>query len=142
MNTCPDCGEQNPADIHTCSPQQPASETIAQTFTGVPMRKLRELLAGGWQVNGVCFTRTEEDGTVRRGAVTTGGMVLWWNSEQQPAAPGIEDLEHENRLLRARNERLQATLGRIAPRLEAACGASAMPPKIIRDLIEQEGGAA
>lgn len=56
-------------------------ETITQTYTGVPMRKLRELLASGWVVNGVAITRTEEDGTMQRGAVTTGGMVLWWNRE-------------------------------------------------------------
>lgn len=66
-------------------PEQPAQaggETIVQTFTGLPRRKLRELLAGGWEVNGVCFQRTEEDGTVRRGAATIGGMVIWWNAEQ------------------------------------------------------------
>lgn len=66
-------------------PKQPAqqdSETITQNFTGLPKRKLRDLLSAGWQINGVCFQRTEEDGTVRRGAATTGGMVLWWNSEQ------------------------------------------------------------
>jgi hypothetical protein len=62
----------------------PVQETIAQTFTGLPLRKLRELLAGGWAVNGVSFERTEEDGAARRGAITTGGMVLWWN--QAPAA--------------------------------------------------------
>ena len=63
-------------------PAQQESETIVQTFTGLPRRKLRELLAGGWEVNGVCFQRTEEDGTVRRGAATIGGMVIWWNAEQ------------------------------------------------------------
>lgn len=63
-------------------PAQADGETIVQTFTGLPRRKLRELLAGGWEVNGVCFQRTEEDGTVRRGAATIGGMVIWWNAEQ------------------------------------------------------------
>lgn len=63
-------------------PAQQDSETITQNFTGLPKRKLRDLLSAGWQINGVCFQRTEEDGTVRRGAATTGGMVLWWNTEQ------------------------------------------------------------
>ncbi|WP_422170930.1 hypothetical protein [Limnohabitans sp.] len=78
---CPDCTQPAQQDHN--------SETIVQTFTGVPMRKLRELLAAGWQVNGVCFQRIEEDGTVRRGAVTAGGMVLWWNqpAQQEPVHP-------------------------------------------------------
>lgn len=49
----------------------------------------------------------------------------------------IAELEHENKLLRARNERLQACIDAIVPRLEAACGASAMPPTVIRDFINQ-----
>lgn len=48
----------------------------------------------------------------------------------------IAELEHENKLLRARNERLQKTLDAIVPRLEAACGATAMPPTLIKQLIE------
>lgn len=63
-------------------PAQQDGETIVQTFIGLPKRKLCELLAAGWQINGVCFQRTEEDGAVRRGAATTGGMVLWWNQDQ------------------------------------------------------------
>lgn len=54
-------------------------------FTGVPSRKVEKLLQDGWQVNGVSIERTNEDGTVSRGAVTTGGMVLWWNNEQDTA---------------------------------------------------------
>lgn len=67
--------------------QQQDGETIVQTFTGLPKRKLRDLLAAGWQINGVCFQRTEENGTVRRGAATTGGMVLWWNQPAQQQEP-------------------------------------------------------
>lgn len=48
----------------------------------------------------------------------------------------IAELEHENRLLRARNERLQKTLDAIVPRLEQACGPGAMPPVLINQLIE------
>lgn len=48
----------------------------------------------------------------------------------------IVELETENRLLNARNTRLQndsrLLVQRIVERLEAACGASAMPPQIIR----------
>ena len=47
----------------------------------------------------------------------------------------IDELEHENRLLRARNDRLQKTIDAIVPRLEAACGATAMPPLLIKQLL-------
>jgi hypothetical protein len=49
----------------------------------------------------------------------------------------IQTLEVENNLLRARNERLQKLIDSVVPRLEAACGATAMPPLVIRKLIEE-----
>jgi hypothetical protein len=67
--------------------QEQPSETIVQTFTGLPMRKLRGLLTDGYRVNGVSFERTQEDGTVQRGAATTGGMVLWWNQTPEQKRP-------------------------------------------------------
>jgi len=51
----------------------------------------------------------------------------------------VAELEQENRMLRARNERLQKLVESIVPRLEAACGAGAMPPNVIRKLIEESG---
>lgn len=53
----------------------------------------------------------------------------------------IVELETENRLLRARNTRLEnenrTLVDRIIKRLEAACGATAMPPLVIRkDFLE------
>ena len=48
----------------------------------------------------------------------------------------IDELELENNLLRARNERLQRCIDAIVERLEQACGATAMPPVIIKNLIE------
>jgi hypothetical protein len=73
-----------------------------------------------------------------------------WDSRTTEPAPGvtlmnegdIAELEHENRLLRARNERLQATLDSIVPRLASACGASAMPPVMIAKHIEEFGAAS
>jgi hypothetical protein len=65
----------------------PVQETIAQTFTGLPLRKLKVLLTAGWAINGVSIERTVEDGTTRRGAVTTGGMVLWWHETEGQAVP-------------------------------------------------------
>jgi hypothetical protein len=63
------------------------SETVTQTFEGLPMRKLKVLLTAGWTINGVSIERTVEDGTTRRGAVTTGGMVLWWHETEGQAVP-------------------------------------------------------
>lgn len=65
-------------------------------FTGVPSRKVEQLLQDGWQVNGVSIERTNEDGTVSRGAVTTGGMVLWWNNEQHTASLSQKQQEKRN----------------------------------------------
>lgn len=48
----------------------------------------------------------------------------------------IDELEHENRLLRARNERLEKVLESIVERLASACGASAMPPNLIKQFIK------
>lgn len=48
-----------------------------------------------------------------------------------------QTMEVEANMLRARNERLQKLVDSIVPRLEAACGATAMPPLVIRKLIEE-----
>lgn len=48
----------------------------------------------------------------------------------------IDELEHENNLLRARNERLQRCIDAIVERLEQACGATSMPPVMIKNFIE------
>lgn len=53
-------------------------------FKGLPMRKLVKLLTDGYTVNGYSLQRTEPDGSVKRAAVTTGGMVLWWGAEPAP----------------------------------------------------------
>lgn len=50
---------------------------------------------------------------------------------------GVDDLEQENRLLRARCDRQQKLIDLIVSRLEAACGATSMPPLVIRKLIEE-----
>lgn len=49
----------------------------------------------------------------------------------------VAELEHENRLLRARNERLHRIIDGIVPRLENACGAGTMPPTVAKNFIEQ-----
>lgn len=51
----------------------------------IAKRKLADLIAAGHVVNGLAFERLNPDGTSTRGAVTVGGMVLWWHPEQQSA---------------------------------------------------------
>lgn len=59
------------------------------------------------------------------------------NDQERELDLMVAELEHENRLLRARNERLQRILDGIVPRLEQACGATAMPPLVIRKFIDE-----
>lgn len=55
-----------------------------------------------------------------------------------PIQDMISELEHENRLLRARNERLQQIIDGVVPRLEAACGATAMPPVMMAEWLKDK----
>lgn len=73
--------------------------TIATRFRGPAARKLQSLLDDGWEINGVSIRRIGEHNLIDRGAVTTGGMVLWWHNPKQstgickhcntPMQPGI-----------------------------------------------------
>jgi hypothetical protein len=62
-------------------------------FDGLPKRKLEGLLAQGYQINGYCFQRIESDGSITRGAVTTGGMVLWWHPDRPPVKLSVTNDE-------------------------------------------------
>ena len=66
---------------------------IETEFTGLPLRKLQSLLNEGWCVSGVYIQRTQEDGVTKRGACTAGGMVLWWQPEQERViAPSVREV--------------------------------------------------
>ena len=67
-------------------PAQPTTDTVMQAFTGLPKRKLDMLMSADWRINGVSIEH-EEAGVIKRGAVTFGGMVLWWNAPQAQPAP-------------------------------------------------------
>jgi hypothetical protein len=55
---------------------------------------------------------------------------------QPDVMAGIADLEQESRQLRAQNEPLTRMLAGVVERLEQGCGASAMPPLLIRQFIQ------
>jgi hypothetical protein len=59
------------------------------------------------------------------------------NDQERELDLMVAELEQENRMLRTRNERLQKLIDSIVPRLEAACGATAMPPLVIKKHIEE-----
>lgn len=50
----------------------------------------------------------------------------------------VDELEHENKLMRARNERLQRIVDGIVPRLEMAFGAKHAAPIIAKKFIEDQ----
>ena len=51
-------------------------------------RKLSELIADGYRVCGVMISRGNDDGGVKLGAVSAGGMVVWWNPSNVPPPLG------------------------------------------------------
>lgn len=57
-------------------------EVIEVHFDGVAARKLRDLFERGYTVCGVAIQRTTQNSNFDRGAITTGGMVMWWRPEQ------------------------------------------------------------
>lgn len=57
------------------------SQHITQEFHGVALRKLTDLLAAGWNADGVSISRHDGE-KVNRGLITTGGMVCWWTSQE------------------------------------------------------------
>lgn len=59
-------------------------QPAAPVFEGVAKRKLGDLLARGYRIDGLAI-RADEDTVVprTRGFITTGGMVGWWTSEEE-----------------------------------------------------------
>jgi hypothetical protein len=64
-----------------------AQPIIEPEFTGLPKRKLDDLLAQGYKINGVSFQREQDGATWRRGFITYGGMVGWWHGEDEQTQP-------------------------------------------------------
>ena len=61
-----------------------APDFILSSFTGVAKRKLAELLERGFKQCGVMIAHQSEDGSVKRGAVSEGGQVIWWPADDRP----------------------------------------------------------
>jgi hypothetical protein len=60
----------------------PPNAIMVEGFSGVAMRKLNDLQGKGYAINGVSIATYSATGETQRGAVTTGGMVLWWPQPQ------------------------------------------------------------
>lgn len=68
---------------------QPASPFAIPALNHVARRKLQDLLADGHQVAGVMIERQNADGTVTRGAVGAGGLVIWWPPQSDPHGKAV-----------------------------------------------------
>lgn len=53
-------------------------DVIQVPFGGVAASKLHSLFERGYTVCGVAIQRIHQSGNFDRGAITTGGMVMWW----------------------------------------------------------------
>ena len=60
----------------------------APVFCGVAQRKLDDLIERGFEVCGVMIQKPDTTGTAppSRGAVSDGGMVIWWHPEAMEKA--------------------------------------------------------
>lgn len=75
----------NALAVAPAAPQTAGDVPTVPELIPIAKRKLADLIAAGHVVNGLAFERLNPDGTSTRGAVTVGGMVLWWHPEQQSA---------------------------------------------------------
>lgn len=53
-------------------------DVIQVPFEGVAVRKLHDLFERGYTVCGVAIQRAHQSGNFDRGAITTHGVVMWW----------------------------------------------------------------
>ncbi len=61
--------------------------------------KLADLITKGYRECGVMIEMEHSDGKVTRGAVSNGGMVIWWHPEQMEAAhSNAQQAEHPERV--------------------------------------------
>lgn len=60
--------------------EQEKVDSVQHSFDGLPARKLEQLLADGWQINGYCIQKPDADGW-KYGAITAQGRVLWWHDD-------------------------------------------------------------
>jgi hypothetical protein len=74
----------------TTPPAQQAPTVPA--FNGPATRKLADLQAQGWQINGYHLQRTD-GGTWKHCAITSGGMVLWWHGKMDGASAQRDHLD-------------------------------------------------
>jgi hypothetical protein len=74
------------------------SAPAAVPMSPIAQRKLDDLIARGYQICGAMIERQHEDGAVTRGAVSVGGLVIWWHppspeaehSRAAPSAPAAQ----------------------------------------------------
>lgn len=72
--------------VRMAEQQAVPNAVLVEGFGRVALGKLNDLREKGYAINGVSIATISPDGKTEHGAVTTGGMVLWW-PQQQAAEP-------------------------------------------------------
>lgn len=72
---------------------QPAA--IMPAFMGVAKRKLDDLLAQGWKIDGFSINKKTigREPSIMRGLITVGGMVGWWRSPKEEHRYDVQAVE-------------------------------------------------
>lgn len=122
-------------------------DTILPAFIGIGRRKLEQLLADGWRINGFEIERNDLPGTgVQRGAITVDGMVIWWNpGSAAPAAQPLLTVEMvDAAMVEMSNIHPPLKRSECERLLRAALASRLGPPPSFRFLPadDTEGGAA
>lgn len=87
-----------PLEVHPAEKQESFSPDVPE-MAPIGGRKLQDLLAQGWVVDGVSISRQREDEPAR-GLVTAGGMVCWWISNAAMDAYAAKAVEHDRKRIK------------------------------------------
>lgn len=99
---------------------QPAA--ILPAFIGPPKRKLDELLARGFQVNGLQIERDVDGAEPVRGFITVGGLVGWWNPDTQGERDRLSEQVETTLTMVEQSNKISAELLRERDDLRAQVG--------------------
>lgn len=103
-------------------------DVIQVPFGGVAASKLHGLFERGYTVCGVAIQRTTQNSNFDRGAITTGGMVMWWRPEQHKSE--LHRLHEENQTLHEKNGLLKYALTAYEKPKEQGHGAAPAPQNL------------
>ncbi|MDD0837859.1 hypothetical protein PSQ40_04675 [Curvibacter sp. HBC61] len=109
---------------------QPAA--ILPAFIGTPKRKLNELLAQGFQVNGLQIERDVDGAEPVRGFITVGGLVGWWNPDTQAERDRLREQVETTLTMVEQSNKISAELLRERDDLRAQVEALSKPQEPVQ----------